>query len=58
MKDENNPGYVEFMITRLLKKNHEALLKLEKKSAEMFTSEDNKECQEGYEKFTKLDSLT
>jgi uncharacterized protein YbaA (DUF1428 family) len=108
MKNENNAGYVEFMISRSPKKNHEALLKLEKKSAEMFTRDgvlydlfipgnskswegftnisktvsasedeevwinmlsykdkkhreefvtkmsDNKECQEGYEKFTKL----
>jgi uncharacterized protein YbaA (DUF1428 family) len=107
--ENNNCGsYVEFMISRSPKKNHEALLKLEKKSAEMFTREgvlydlflvgnntswegftniskmvsasedeevwfnmlsykdkkhrdefvtkmsDNKECQEGYEQFTKL----
>ena len=39
MKNENNANYVEFMISRSPKKNHEALLKLEKKSAEMFTRE-------------------
>ncbi len=41
---ENNKkhmgSYVEFMITRSPKKNYEALLKLEKKSAEMFKKED------------------
>ena len=41
---ENNKkhmaSYVEFMITRSPKKNYETLLKLEKKSAEMFKKED------------------
>ena len=40
---ENNKkhmgSYVEFMITRSPKKNYEPLLKLEKKSAEMFKKE-------------------
>jgi len=107
-KIENAEDYVEFMISRSPKKNHEALLALEKKSADMFrnmgisydlfllsntiswegftnisktvsASEDeevwvsmlsykdkkdrddfvakmanNKECQEGYEEYTKL----
>ena len=107
-KIENNGKYVEFMISRSPKQNHEALLHLEKKSADMFrrmgvsydlfllsntsscegfaniskivsASEDeevwvsmlsykdkkdrddfvtkmsdNKECQEGYEEYTKL----
>ena len=109
-KIENNGKYVEFMISRSPKKNHEALLKLEKKSADMFRREgvsydlfllsntsswegftnisktvsasedeevwvsmlsykdkkdrddfvtkmsDNKECQEGYEEYTKLNT--
>lgn len=41
---ENNKKHmgscVEFMITRSPKKNYEALLKLEKKSAEKFKKED------------------
>ena len=107
-KIENNGKYVEFMISRSPKKNHESLLQLEKKSADMFKREgvsydlfllsntsswegftnisktisasedeevwvsmlsykdkknrddfvakmsDNKECQEGYEEYTKL----
>jgi len=108
IENNYNATYVEFMVSRSPKKNHEALLKLEKKSAEMFRREgvqydlfllsngtswegftniskmvsasedeevwinmlsykdkknrdefvakmsDNKECQEGYEQFTKL----
>jgi hypothetical protein len=40
-KIENNYNgtYIEFMISRLPKKNHEGFLKLEKKSAEIFRRE-------------------
>jgi hypothetical protein len=36
---ENNAGYVELVITSLLKKYHEALLYLEKKSTGIFGRE-------------------
>jgi hypothetical protein len=35
-KIENDPGYVEFTISSLVKKNYGALLHLEKKSTAMF----------------------
>lgn len=52
MKNVNNASYVEFMISRSPKKNHEALLKLEKKSAEMLKLDISKFD------LTQLDSLT
>jgi hypothetical protein len=39
IENNNSGSYVEFMTSRSSKKNHEALLKLKLKSAEMFTRE-------------------